>query len=217
MHNRRQFHVPCPKQWGIPAAFVAVLAVLGAGLSAAPVAEAHALRVFATVDGDQITGYAYWVGGERLSEATVRVLDADGELLGEAQTDAEGEFHYHPEARQDHVLEIALPDGHRGTFTVAAAELPGTLPPGPDEENAAQDDEETDAGEAETAAAMDEDALRPLLQDTVSQPIRQLREDLDALSEQRRVQDILGGMGYIVGVFGIMAFARQWFGGRKKS
>lgn len=214
MHNRQQSHIPYPKQWAILAAF---LAVLVAGLSLAPAAEAHGLRIFATVDGDHITGYAYWVGGERLSDATLRVLSADGELLGEAQTNAEGEFHYHPEVRQDHVLEIALPDGHRDTFTVAAAELPNTLPPGPDADNNAQPDEEADAPEREAAAAMDEEALRTVLQDTVSRPIQQLREDVDALSERRRVQDILGGMGYIVGVFGIMVFARQWFGERKKS
>jgi len=191
--------------------------VLLAGLSVAPVAEAHRLRIFATVDGDEITGYAYFVGGERLSDATVRVLDADGDLLGEAQTDADGEFHYHPETRQDHVLEIALPDGHRDTFTVAAGELPSSLPPGPDADDDTQPDEEADTAEQEPAAAMDEDALRTVLQETVTQPFRELREDVDALSERRRFQDILGGMGYIVGVFGIMAFARQWFGGRKNS
>ena len=213
MYNRGQFHPSCFKS---PIA-AAALAVLLATLSMAPVAEAHRLRVFATVDGDHITGYAYFVGGERLADTAVRVLDAEGELLGETQTNAEGEFHYHPEVRQDHVLEITLPDGHRDTFTVAAAELPSTLPPGPDADDEAQPDEEADVPEREAAAAMDEEILRAVLQETVSQPIRQLREDLDALSERRRFQDILGGMGYIVGVFGIMVFARQWFGGRNNS
>ncbi len=211
MHNRGQFH-PSRSKSRIAAAF---LAVLLAGLFAAPVAEAHRLRVFATVDGDHITGYAYFVGGERLADTAVRVLDAEGELLGETQTDEDGEFHYHPETRQDHVLEITLPDGHRDTFTVAAAELPSTLPPGPDADDEAQPDEEADVPEREAAAAMDEEVLRAVLQDTVSQPIRQLREDLDALSERRRFQDILGGIGYLVGVFGMMALARQWLAGRK--
>lgn len=212
MHNKRQFHT-LYSQWPITAAFLAVLLTC---LFVAPVAEAHRLRIFATVDGDHIRGYAYFVGGKRLSDATVRVLDADGELLGEVQTDEDGEFHYHPEVRLDHVLEIAQPDGHRDTFTVAAAELPSTLPPGPDADEAVQPDEDADVPKREVDPAMDEEALRTVLQETVTQPIRQLREDLDALSERRRFQDILGGMGYIVGVFGIMVFARQWFGGRKK-
>ena len=90
--------------------------------------EAHKLKMFASAEGNVITGYVYYTTGGKPKNATVFVQDTDGNTLQEITTDEKGEFTFIAEVRRDYVFVLELPDGHRTTFTVRADELPGALP-----------------------------------------------------------------------------------------
>ncbi len=114
----------------IPTRAAVVLAL--AWVCAAPTsALAHKLTLFAAVEGEKITGEAFFRGGTPVRGATVAVFDARGTKLAEVQTDAQGKFHYLPKSRAEHRLVLNAGDGHSAEYTISAAEMPAALAAAP--------------------------------------------------------------------------------------
>ena len=177
-------------------------------------AVAHRLNVFAYAEGATIVGSAYFSGGAPAG-ADVTVYDPGGTVLGRTTTDAEGAFTFDATVRTDHHITVETADGHAATFVVTAAELPASLPPGADgpAPEAAADDgasPQTAGPPAQVAVAgmtIDNAALEAMILRTVQQQVRPLRQQLAAYGEEIRLRDIIGGIGYILGIFGLVAYA----------
>jgi nickel transport protein len=159
-------------------------------LLAASAAQAHRLKLFATVEGVAILGQAYFAGGGPAAAIPGRLLGPDGATVSEFRTDGEGRFTVTAAARQDYTLAVDAGDGHAATFRVGADELPHQLP----------------AGAASPAPPPITQPLGQMVEDAVARQVRPLREQLDAYEAKVRLHDILGGIGTILGVFGIGAY-----------
>ena len=164
----------------------------------------HRLKVFATVEGRKISGYAYFPGGGRAAGVTVVATAPDGSELGRATTNEKGEFEMTATRRCDHTLVAETLDGHKATFVVEAADLPEDLPPLAG--GAPAERKETPAPAPPSVESTDAGELKKLVEEAVARELRPLREQLDALEARRRVQDIIGGIGYIVGVCGVVFY-----------
>jgi len=140
-------------------------------------ATAHKIAVFASVEGGLITGYVYFPGGGRVREARVEFLAPDGNRLGEVACDSEGAFSFTPTAQVDHRVVAYSADSHVAEFPVAAADLPEDL-----------------AGT---------EPLEARFERAVARQVRPLREEMVACVERIRLRDVIGGLGYILGIAGI--------------
>jgi nickel transport protein len=164
---------------------------------AATPAEAHRLRVFATVEGGAIEGYAFFVGGGRPDGAAVRVLRA-GEVVHATTTDAEGAFTWRPEETGPLTVVVDPGGGHTAEVTLGAERF-GAAP--------ASDEEAASA-----AAAASPDALDPRVEAAIEAAVaRQIRPLLEAQAEAEsriRFNDVVGGIGMIVGLAGVALWAR---------
>ncbi|MEO5338811.1 MAG: hypothetical protein H7841_18305 [Magnetospirillum sp. WYHS-4] len=161
-----------------------IAALLLLVLATAP-AWAHRINLFATAEGDRIKGVVTFGGGGKGAGLTVRAKGPDGALLGEAATGPDGGFSLPVGSRMDHLLTVDLDDGHAATFVVKAEEFPVTLPAG----DAARIP--PGAGDLELA---------------VARQIAPLRAQIAAYEERIRWHDVLGGIGYILGLAGIAFF-----------
>jgi nickel transport protein len=179
-----------------------LLAILS--LAAAP-ALAHQIRVFAFADGDRIEGSAYFAGGEAASGARIRVLDAQGGLLAELERDGEGAFSLQARAPEDHLVVAETADGHRAEWRVSAAELEPGFPGLP---TAAGESAGRPAGPPSEARAADL-GLGALVEQAVARQVRPLREELIAAQARANLRDVLGGIGYILGIAGLLAWWRS--------
>jgi len=181
-------------------------------LAVATPARAHKLKVFAMGEGKAIAGYVYFPGGGRARGLTVRALASDGSKAGEATTNAEGEFTIPVAFRCDYELVAETADGHKATFTVKAADLAEELPA----LGAAEPKPTTRAGAApkapSTSVTPPDADLRARVAQAVRDEVRPLREQIERYEERRRLHDILGGIGYIMGLGGL-AF---YFLGRRR-
>lgn len=191
----------------------AIVAALSFAASLVPT-EAHRLKVFATVIGGSIEGRAYFVGGgpaENVS-ATLRAAK-DNTVLVDGQTDSEGRFALHATLKEDLFVVVDAKDGHVARFAIAAARLPDTLPGG--SVGAADEEGQTDVSAAPLASeesgssspqapAMYSGAVSA----AVARQIEPLAEQIDSLESSIRLHDVIGGVGYIVGIFGLLAFLR---------
>lgn len=197
---------------------------------AAPVL-AHKLQLFAFADGNRVEGSAYFSGGGGARGASIRVFDAENRLVADLQPDADGSFNWVAPSPMDYLLVAETGDGHRVEWRIGADELaPGFLPVqgappaagvGPRGPNGAYTEPESNATRTNGAVGRPESpdpcahdavvdpALSAAIALAVARQVRPLREELAAERDRVRLQDILGGLGYIFGLAGIALWWRR--------
>jgi len=187
--------------------FALILALAGA-------AQAHRISVYAYVEDGQIKGEGYMPGGGKVSNQQVQVLDAGGKVLAEAKTSPEGAFSLPlPQAKPPLTLVLSAGAGHRATYKLSAADLGIDAPAAP----AAS--APTAVKPASQAVAVSQD-LGPQIKKAVEQAVAPLRAQLAEMalhSNEVSLKDIVGGLGWIVGLLGLAAYmkARKMAGAPK--
>lgn len=192
-------HPAPPIRWLLCMAAAAAGCWLFAGRSA----EAHSISVFAYVEGGVIHGEVFARGGAPIASATITAFDPSGKKLGEATADAEGKFSLTPTIRCPWRLVAVAGEGHQAEYTVPSDELPPDLPSGgkepfepappaapPPAIPPAMGDEAGDQSVSGELAGLDRQVIA-------------LRRDLEQFRHERRFQDIVGGVGYILGLMGL--------------
>jgi len=186
-------------------------------------ALAHRVTLFAWVEGDTVYTESKFSGGRRPQNATIEVHDDEGNLLLDGKTDGEGRFSFKVprtatlkislRAGMGHgsswtlpkkEIEAAVASGHADTGIPAAEDtIAAPLPlarPEPGGETVTQ---QQDAGHptADELQAAFEKALDAKLKPVITRLNR-----LEMAQAGPRVTDILGGIGYILGLMGIAAY-----------
>jgi len=165
-------------------------------------AHAHRLKVFATVEDGTIDGYGFFIGGGRPQEATFIVQDSTGAELFRGRTDIEGGFAWRPDHGRDFIVVIDAGDGHVAQAKIAASRFAdyegGIVAPALAEETAG-------AGIAVDPAAPDDLArmIDASVDRAVSRQVRPLLEAYDEADGKVRFNDVIGGIGMIVGLAGM--------------
>lgn len=176
-------------------------------------AHAHRLRVFATVEAGAVVGYAYFVGGGRAKSAAVLVRDNAGRTVYRDTTDADGAFRWTPPKPQTLRISVDAGEGHVATITLGVERFSALDDVNPGEAAAraevAEHDDEAGAELSEAALAH----LEKQVEAAVARQIRPLLEAYEAAEARLRFNDIVGGIGMIVGVAG----AALWAASRRKS
>jgi nickel transport protein len=167
---------------------LAAALVLPCLIASAPVA-AHGLEVSAFVEGDRIEGTVRGSDGGPVAGAHIRVMSPARRVLAELESDAAGGFVYLPAAPADLVIRAETLDGHAAEWTLTEAEFAGASP-------------------ARPGLVPDPD-LEFMVEQAVARQVKPLREQLTAHQERIRLQDLLGGIGYILGLAGLALWWRS--------
>jgi nickel transport protein len=176
----------------------ASVGMLIATLLTATPAAAHQIHLFANTKGAEIQGELYARGGQPIRDARVRAISPSGETLGETTTDAQGKFTLVAGSRCDHRLVADSGDGHETEYTVPAGELPESLPP-----YAAPPQPETVAPPSSPKSEPADIPSSSAQLESLHNQVVQLRRQLDGYEQKIRLHDILGGIGYILGLMGV--------------
>ncbi len=194
-----------------------VLLVLGAFSTPA---RAHRVLVFAFAEGDTIHTESKFIPDTPVRQGKVMVLDAKtGKELLTGKTDDQGKFSFKIPAQAAAekmdlrvITEAAM--GHRGEWLLkaanylgggqtAAALAPAAAAPVP----AAS---ATPAAPVTKAANVDQPALEAALNKALERQLAPINEKLTELTIHRTsLPDILGGIGYILGFFGLWAYMQS--------
>lgn len=171
-------------------------------VSAVQPAQAHKVVAATYVTGAAIEGEIGFSDGTMAADTVVTVTTPDGRSLGETRTDSDGFFTFTPTEAVDHVFRADLGAGHTAEVTVVAADLPRVI----GQAERAGDTAVTASPAAAAQPAVPQ-ALSPMLREAIAvavrDEVRPLRRALVELREKNDLQSVLGGIGYIVGVFGI--------------
>lgn len=182
-------------------------------------AWAHNVNVFAYVDGDTVATESYFYDGRKCRDSTIEVFDGRGKKLLEGTTDTEGRFSFRAPVRGDLLIRLTASMGHRAEYTVPAAELPEALPAAPgtvadtSKRRSAPARPAVEPGSESESLPTQRDVAAADIEQAVEKAIaRQLapiRRTLEESRRTRRFSDIVGGIGYIVGLMGLILYFRS--------
>lgn len=183
-------------------------------LSAAIPAQAHRVHIFAWVEGGMVVTESSFSASRPVRQGPVEVRDrASGALLVSGQTDDGGVFAFPVSevqaARQGLALTIAAGEGHQGDWEMEPSEYlqdTAAQTATPDTEPALSPSPTAQPG----VAAPDLEALLDRKLAPIKRELAALRDTGPGLAE------VVGGLGWIMGLVGVYAYrqSRRGPGGR---
>ena len=200
---------------------------------------AHKVIVFAYMEGSELVVEGGFPGGKPAVNTRVELRDsANDALLASGETNDSGIWRTPlpqaaAQARQGLTVVLDAGEGHRAQWKLAPDEYLQHVSAAPladsgqvaaqagnqqaheleqSQTSTAAGAQSSSATQPQTAVAMDEGELRRLVADTVTQSVsRELAPLRRQLLKQQEpsLRDVLGGVGYIIGLAGLVAWARS--------
>jgi len=166
---------------------------------------AHKVNVFAYVEGEKIYTESYFNDGKKCIDSKIEVFDNQGNKLLEGLTDKEGEFSFEiPPGDGDLKIVLTASIGHRAEYIIRADELISSA--GLIEEKF----EEPISIVSPETSLVDLKEIQSIIEDTLDEKlkpiIKEMREIKKSQEDKISPTEIIGGIGYIIGIFGIVAY-----------
>lgn len=204
------------------------LAVCGLLAGSQTAALAHGMYVFAWPEGGQICAEGYYSNKRKVQGGQTQAVNPAGTIVAQGTSDGQGRWCFTPPAAGELTIIYADGQGHRAEFLIAASESPGAeasspataapekdthaAPPGKAQEVPAAPAEDNvpppDAGMPSPAFAAREDQIRSWIRAEMQAQLVPLHKAL-AERDEPRLRDIVGGLGWIVGMVGMGAYFVQ--------
>jgi len=186
---------------------VAVCMAMALTLCMAAVSQAHKVNLFAYVDGNKVVTDSGYSRSKRVHDGVIEVYDvASGKMLLSGNTNENGKFDFEipAEARADKMdLQLLLKagTGHQAKWVVKYAEYGAAKGPFASEKvDHGHKDVATPQKSADTSEV--EAIVRRELE-----PVKRMLADMHDAGPG--VTEIVGGIGYILGLFGIVAYMKS--------
>lgn len=166
---------------------------------------AHKVNVFAWIEGDTVFVEGYFPGGKKSQDSLVEVFNPAGTKLLEGRTDKKGEFSFKIPERTDLKIVLTAGMGHKNDFTLTVSDLVGTEP---SSDQAKSKTSERVASYSSAPVEMDqlEVMIDRALDRKLAPVIKLIR---DTRKEGPTISEIVGGMGYIFGLFGLVMYFKS--------
>lgn len=164
----------------------------------------HKINIFAAVEGNKIYTQSYTSDGTKIKGGVIEVYDKNGNKLLTGQTDSLGEFSFIIPKRDDLKIVVLGGMGHRAEAIVSADELPEIK-----KESIVRQQKKDSVIEVPKAdfPIIDTILLKRMIENVVEAKIHPI---VRMIAEQKRENvsfiEVIGGIGYIVGIIGIIAF-----------
>jgi nickel transport protein len=184
---------------------IAVALLTGMLILTATMAHAHKVTVFAWVEGDTIHTESKFSGGKLVQGGKIEVFDQQGNKLLEGTTDERGGFSFPVPLRAELKIVLVAGSGHSNHWIVRAEELGGGMA-GDASPAPAKSQEQTAAGSADVSvcACPDTRQIERIVQLSLDQKLAPLKAQL--ADPAWGLRDILGGVGYILGLMGLASY-----------
>ena len=177
--------------------------ILVCTLALAPLpALAHKVIAGVFPAGDAIEGELGFSNGDMAADQEVIVYGPDGSELGRTVTDTDGFFLYSPTRAVTHTFKADLGAGHVAEVAMPVDEVAEIMGVEAELSETATPVASADGAAAVTVASLS-DEERAAIAKAVRDETRPLRREIAAYREHNDLQNILGGIGYIIGLFGI--------------
>lgn len=168
-------------------------------------AFAHKVNIFAYVEREKIYTESYFNDGKKCVDSKIEVFDNQEDKLLEGITDEEGAFSFEiPPGDGDLKLVLTASMGHRAEYIIQADEL-GNIN-GLIEEKI----EEPVSAVSPEVSSFDLKEIQSLIEDALDEKLKPIMSEVREIKKSQEdgisPTEIIGGIGYIIGIFGIVAY-----------
>jgi len=169
---------------------------------------AHKVNIFAYVEGEKIYTESYFNDGKKCINSKIEVFDNRGNILLEGLTDQEGMFSFETPSEEviDGDLKIVLTAsmGHRAEYSISADEIRGFAG------LIKEENEESLSIVVPETSSVDVKEIQSIIEDTLDEKLKPIMREIKEIkkSQEDKISpnEIIGGIGYIIGIFGIIAY-----------
>jgi nickel transport protein len=168
---------------------------------------AHKVTIFAWVEGDTVHTESKFSGGRVAKQARIEVYDRAGALLLEGRTDDEGRFVFKAPKQEALRIVLVAGAGHRNEWVVKAEEFAGHVRPAADDDTVLP--KQTEPGGATPLPEridISREDLQTMIEAALEKQLQPVLRRLHQMDEGPRLVDIIGGIGYILGLVGLGAY-----------
>lgn len=187
------------------AAFLACLLAAGTGW-------AHKVRIFAFASGDEVICRGSVGRGGKSKNCRVRVYLPDGKLLAEGRTDDNGRYRFKPGVRAALRIVLDAGEGHGAEFMLEPKGLskPSPAPTQAQAGFSSVPPPPTPRKSTVGGSGLDEAAVRRIVDQALDEKLEPIYDELAALADRGPgITEIIGGIGYILGLMGTVAYFRS--------
>jgi nickel transport protein len=191
-------------------------------------AVGHSVFIFAWADGARICTESYFSRNNKVQGGNVSMMDMQGNTLFSGRTDSDGTVCFAPPAEaRDLKFVVLAGQGHRAEFILPASEMEGmaavrddagSFSPaaGDGGDSASASGDGGPAGrEAESSAVLpglpglNAEELRAVLREELQRQLAPIRQALAREEKGPELKDVIGGIGWILGLAALGARFRQ--------
>ncbi len=168
--------------------------------------HAHRVNVFTQTQGDRVLCQCFYNDGKPVRGQDIQVKTPDGRVIAEGMTDDEGMFSFTPQVHEDLKIILNAGMGHVTEITLKKEDLPETKqktivkaakqPVPPEKKNEVQ----------EQNSDFDEERMRGIVEQAVDEKLQPVIEIVQKQQRSYSLTTIIGGIGYIIGIFGLFMF-----------
>jgi nickel transport protein len=162
---------------------------------------AHKVIIFAWVEGDTVFTESKFSGGREATGARVLVFDRAGKQLLEGKTNNKGEFSFKIPKLTDLRIVLIAGMGHKAEWRIPESEI-----------KEAGVSEKKMAGESSQPidVGLSKEEIKELIEESLDRKLRPIvRMMTESQSKGPTITEIVGGIGYILGLMGVAIYFKN--------
>ncbi len=174
-------------------------------------ASAHKVSVFGYREGNCIIGESYFSDGSPCKKCLVEIYNSQGKKIAQTKTDEKGDFKVKVNYTGPVKIKLIGGEGHLAEYELEGVkeETQGTTAA------TSSNQEETTAVSSSTgtpgSVSISKQELKEIVREVVAEEtegIKSMLLDLKKEMDKAKIHDVIGGIGYIFGIWGIIALLR---------
>ena len=171
-------------------------------------ASAHKVSIFAWVEGDVVHTQSRFMSNRIPETARVEVQDVAGQSLLQGSLDAEGKFSFTAPYRGEMKIILYAGPGHRAVWRLDADDFEMNRGAAVEGHEHSHPPDAPDQGSARVV--LTEEKVVEMVTDLLREEIEPLKKIIaDPSRTDPSFRDIIGGIGYIAGLVGVVAYIRS--------
>lgn len=173
---------------------------------------AHKVNIYAYTDGDMVYSESYFADGSRCKNCAIEVYDKNTEkLLIEGKTDENGKFSFKSPQSPSIKILLKAGAGHQNSYVLKLRDIPVEK----NIKDITQKSVKVHNVDITRIQCLSASEIEFIVNQALDKKIQPLMNQISMLQESTNkagVVQILGGIGYIIGIMGII----MYFKNRKK-
>lgn len=170
------------------------------------VAYAHKVSAYAYREGDKVIGECYFVDGSHCKNSKVELYDSKGNKIAETVTDEKGRFSFKTLNTGELKIVVLAGEGHRAEYTIEATKQAEK------KENKKTEIAKQSEKQQVLQSSINKEELKHIIDESMEAKLQGIKIEIMDLRKQMdkvSLRDVIGGIGYIFGIWGIIMLLKR--------